>query len=85
MIKVGATNVGRIRVTYDSIKTNTWFRKRRAHLYENPPKMQRAEEIGRFEMGSTVILLFEKGTMEFDADRSEGDKVRLGQPIGHFR
>lgn len=85
MIKVGATNVGKIRVTYDSIKTNTWFRKRRAHLYENPPKMQRADEIGRFEMGSTVILLFEKGTMEFDADRSEGDKIRLGQPIGHFR
>jgi phosphatidylserine decarboxylase len=36
-------------------------------------------------MGSTVILLFEKGTMEFEKHCSEGDKVRLGQAIGYFR
>jgi phosphatidylserine decarboxylase len=85
MIKVGATNVGRIRVTYDSIRTNSWFRRRKAHLYASPPRLKRGEEIGRFDMGSTVILLFEKGTMEFEKHCSEGDKVRLGQAIGYFR
>lgn len=84
MIKVGATNVGRIRVTYDSIKTNTWFRKRKAHMYSKPVKMRRGEEIGRFEMGSTVILVFEKGRMEFHKERHEGEKLKLGQPLGYF-
>lgn len=84
MIKVGATNVGKIAVTYDSIRTNTWFRKRRAHLYENPPRLNRGDEIGRFEMGSTVILLFEPNTMEFAEGRFEGEKLKLGEPLGIF-
>lgn len=85
MIKVGAVNVGKIRVTYDSVRTNTWFRRRKAHLYFEPPTLDKGAEIGRFEMGSTVILLFEPDTMEFLSERFEGEKVKLGQGIGRFR
>lgn len=84
MIKVGATNVGKIRVTYDSIRTNRFFRKKRDVNYDPPREMAKGAEIGRFEMGSTVILLFERDTVEFAERMYEGIKVRLGEPIAYF-
>ncbi|MEQ8351857.1 MAG: archaetidylserine decarboxylase [Leptospiraceae bacterium] len=84
MIKVGATNVGKIRVTYDSIRTNKFFRRKRDIKYTPPVEMAKGAEIGRFEMGSTVILLFEKDTMEFAEHMYEGIRVQLGQPIAYF-
>ena len=46
--------------------------------------MAKGAEIGRFEMGSTVILLFERDTVEFAERMYEGIKVRLGEPIAYF-
>ncbi|HBS05903.1 MAG TPA: phosphatidylserine decarboxylase [Leptospiraceae bacterium] len=84
MIKVGATNVGKIRVTYDTIRTNRFFRRKRDIQYETPVEMAKGAEIGRFEMGSTVILLFERDTVDFAEHMYEGIKVRLGEPIAYF-
>lgn len=39
-------------------------------------------EMGRFNMGSTVILLFEPGRIEFAATLHAGATVRMGQLIG---
>ncbi len=85
VIKVGATNVGRIRVTYDKLITNRWVRFHRRKEYKEPIFMDRGDELGRFEMGSTVILLFEKDMMDFDSSIVEGQKVRYGEQIGCFR
>ncbi|MCB1303292.1 MAG: phosphatidylserine decarboxylase [Leptospiraceae bacterium] len=84
MIKVGATNVGKIRVTYDSIRTNRFFRRKRAIRYDAAPHLAKGAEIGRFEMGSTVILLFERDTMQFAEGIFEGARTKLGEPIGQF-
>ena len=48
-----------------------------------PPKaVEKGAEVGRFEMGSTVILLFEPGRVVWD-DRLVPDAVvRVGQRIG---
>jgi phosphatidylserine decarboxylase len=40
------------------------------------------EELGRFNMGSTVILLFEPDRMRWNPRLEAGSIVRLGQPIG---
>jgi len=42
----------------------------------------RGEEIARFNMGSTVILLFPPGAVEWRADLASGTTVRMGEPIG---
>ena len=34
-------------------------------------------------MGSTVILLFPPGTIEWRAGLASGQTVRMGEPIGH--
>ena len=84
MVKVGATNVGKIRVMYDSIKTNTWIRRKKAIQYKHKIIFKKGQEIARFEMGSTVILIFEKNKVEFLEEAPEGIKVKLGQAIAKF-
>ena len=85
MVKVGATGVGKIRVTYDeNLSTNRWFRISKEHFYEDGKNIAKGDEIGRFEMGSTVMLLFEKNSVDL-FDIEEKQKLFFGQPIGTFR
>lgn len=44
--------------------------------------LERGEEMGRFNMGSTVILVFERDRVTWRKDLTSGDPVRLGQRIG---
>jgi phosphatidylserine decarboxylase len=48
-------------------------------------ELQRGEEMGRFNMGSTVILLFGPGTVEWLPELVAGQPVRLGQPLGRIQ
>ena len=84
VVKVGASNVGKIRVTYDmKIVTNSWIRLPKEVEYSNVDIMiQKGAELGRFEMGSTVILVFETDTvdlvnMEKDGKQTYGSTVAL--------
>lgn len=84
LIKVGATSVGKIRVTYDpNIATNRWIRLAKEHMYDEEIQIRKGAELGRFEMGSTVMLLFEKDTVDL-LDFEEKQKMILGQPIALF-
>ena len=47
-----------------------------------PYAAARGEEVGRFNMGSTVILLFPPGTIEWRAGLASGQTVRMGETIG---
>jgi len=84
LIKVGAVNVGKIRVNYDTIRTNRWIRFASRKTYKEPFPIDRGEEVGRFEMGSTVILLFEKGRMKFSPEIKNEKPLRFGDVIGTF-
>jgi len=42
------------------------------------------DEMGRFFLGSTVVLLFEPGRVEWDAALKAGDSVRMGQALGRW-
>ncbi|BBM87921.1 archaetidylserine decarboxylase [Candidatus Uabimicrobium amorphum] len=79
VVKVGATNVGKIKVVYDSVTSNNFWRKGVFKTYEDV-NLQKCEELGRFELGSTVVLLFEKGKVKLTQDTPESD-VLLGQKI----
>ena len=45
-------------------------------------KLQRGQEMGRFNMGSTVILLFGKDAVELAAELQPDAKLQMGQQIG---
>jgi phosphatidylserine decarboxylase len=84
VIKVGATSVGKIRVTYDpNIATNRWIRLAKEHMYDEEIKIRKGAELGRFEMGSTVMLLFERDTVDL-LEFEEKQKLLFGQPIALF-
>ncbi|MBM4390777.1 MAG: phosphatidylserine decarboxylase [Deltaproteobacteria bacterium] len=73
---VGAFGVGRIRVVFSEAVSNSGQPATEGAV-DHP--LARAEEIGRFEMGSTVVLLFPAGSVEWTV--TSGQAVRLGQRI----
>lgn len=84
VVKVGATNVGHMRLAYDdAIATNTGGKEIVRKAYPEALPVARGDELGVFEMGSTVILVTER-PVDFAA-MSQGDKVRLGERLGTRR
>lgn len=52
---------------------------------ETPPRtVLQGEEIGRFNMGSTVVVLQGSDKLRFGPDAANGGAVRMGQPLGRF-
>jgi phosphatidylserine decarboxylase len=85
VILVGALNVGSMATVWHGDVTPR--RPRVASLLPLPPPQQcflaRGEELGRFNMGSTVILLFGPGVAELERIDS-GATLRLGQRLGRL-
>jgi len=50
-----------------------------------PITFERGSEIGRFNMGSTIVLLFGKDAVEWTAVMESGTKLCMGQGIGNVR
>ena len=46
--------------------------------------LNRGDEMGRFKLGSTAIVLFGKGQMNWLDELQPGNAVRMGQAIGSF-
>ena len=81
VVAVGATCVARIHATYDRLVTHRGT-PAQAKRYEKPIPVERGGELGMFEMGSTVILVFEPGRVKWDASLVAGASVQVGQKIG---
>ncbi len=83
--KIGAMNVGRISHSFSDVVTNKTFRKKKEILFNkgNTSPVNAGDELGIFHLGSTVIILFERDSIEF-SDFTEGNTVRVGQRIGHI-
>jgi len=81
VVAVGATCVSRIHASYDAIVTHTG-QPSKSHRYDRPIAVERGAELGMFEMGSTVILLFEKGRVRWDESLKPFAPVQMGRRIG---
>ncbi len=88
-ILVGAIFVGSMETVWQGEITPTKRRELSVWDYSPGSKAQtsftRGEEIARFNMGSTVILLFEQSRMHWSAALQPGSKVEMGQLIGTGR
>ena len=83
-IAVGATCVSRIHMSYDELLTHEG-KPAKAHTYPRPIPIEKGGEIGMFEMGSTVILLFQPGRVRWAKALAEGAVVRMGARIGEWK
>lgn len=50
--------------------------------FANGPRFAAGDEMGRFYLGSTVVLLFEPGKVEWLPELGPGATVRMGQALG---
>jgi len=84
MVLVGALFVGSISTVWHGEITPPSRRAPRELAPIAGPGAQRArgELMGWFNMGSTVILLFPQGRVQWLADLASGMTVRVGQPLG---
>jgi phosphatidylserine decarboxylase len=84
VVAVGATIVGRIRASYDpAVPVSNLPRARTAaHRYPRPLPIEKGQELGAFEMGSTVVLLLEPGRAALREGLACGSRVRVGEAIG---
>jgi phosphatidylserine decarboxylase len=82
LVAVGATVVGRIRVVYHAITSDRPGAWPLSAPLDPPFPLERGQELGRFELGSTVILLLPPGAARLDALQA-GDAVRMGQTVAH--
>lgn len=85
VVFVGALNVGSMATVWHGDVTPR--RPRVVTELPLPPADQRfrarGEEIGRFNMGSTVVLLFGPGAVQL-LDIANGVPLRMGQALGRF-
>jgi phosphatidylserine decarboxylase len=49
---------------------------------DNAPTLKIGEEMGRFNMGSTIIVLFGKNMVRWDYELTADKVVKLGEKIG---
>ena len=84
MVLVGATIVGSMATTWHGV-----VNPRRTGVIaeweyaDRPIVLEQGEEMGRFLLGSTVIMLFEKDVIDFNADWRREGPVRLGEAMGN--
>ncbi len=84
MVLVGALNVGSIDTVWHGTVTPPRGRRRRDWHYTDADALARGDEMGRFNLGSTVILLLPPGCARLDAQLETGSTLRVGQRIGHW-
>src|SRR5882672_2568221 len=82
-ILVGALNVGSMSTVWHGEVTPQTRRvvTRLPHPAAGA-ELRRGEEMGRFNMGSTVVLLLAPGRAQLDPRLAEGQVLRLGERIG---
>ena len=83
LVLVGAIFVSSIETVWHGVVTPPTRKEIRHWTYENnAPILNIGDEMGRFNMGSTIIVLFEQGKMDWNTDFVANKSVKVGEKIG---
>jgi len=82
LVLVGATIVGSMATVWHGVvnpprpgQVRTW------HYDQAPVALRQGDEMGRFLLGSTVVMLFPKGPLRFNPAWVPGRPIRLGEAM----
>jgi phosphatidylserine decarboxylase len=79
---VGATIVGSMATVWSGVVNPPRSGDLREWRYDDQQiALRQGDEMGRFLLGSTVVLLFPKGPLAFNADWVSGRAIRLGEKM----
>lgn len=83
LVLVGALNVGKMQVSFEpGIQTNANALVPTVYTFDDL-HLKKGDDFGCFEMGSTIVLITEKETMELMVET--GQKVRFGDTIAKLK
>ncbi|WP_426072918.1 archaetidylserine decarboxylase [Janthinobacterium sp. DSP2-3-3] len=84
MTLVGATIVGSMATVWHGVVNPPRTGQVRDWSYANDNVvLKQGEELGRFLLGSTVVMLFPKGTVDFNGTWQAAGPVQLGEVMGN--
>jgi phosphatidylserine decarboxylase len=83
LVLVGATVVGSMATVWHGVVNPPRTPDVREWRYDDQPvTLKQGEEMGRFLLGSTVVMLWPKGQIRFNPDWAPARAVRLGEKMG---
>ena len=83
LVLVGATIVGSMATVWHGVVNQPRPGEiRRWDYADKPVELAKGAEMGRFLLGSTVVLLWPHGTLKFNPAWAPGGAVRMGQAMG---
>lgn len=80
-VLVGAIMVSSMETVFNGVVTPPYAKQVTEVERGNNTKLAKGEELGRFNMGSTVILLFPPNVVKLEKDLIENKVVKLGEKI----
>jgi phosphatidylserine decarboxylase len=83
VVLVGALNVGSMATVWAGDITPA-ARRTIAHIPAADTVLDKGAELGRFNMGSTVIVLFQPGRVRWRPSLAAGTAVRMGECLGEL-
>jgi len=84
-VLVGATIVGSVATVWHGVVNPPRTRDIRQWRYDDQDiRLKKGEEMGRFLLGSTVVMLFPKNVVAFHPDWAPTKPVRLGGPMASY-
>lgn len=83
MVLVGAMNVAAIETVWAGLVTPPQHSAIKRETY-NSIQLEKGQEMGRFNMGSTVILLFERSGVKWHESCAPDIPIRLGEKLAEF-
>jgi phosphatidylserine decarboxylase len=82
LVLVGATVVGSMATAWHGVVNTTRPNRVREWRYDDKAiELKQGDEMGRFLLGSTVVLLWPEGTIAFNPAWTAGRSVRLGEAM----
>ncbi|MEJ2115887.1 MAG: archaetidylserine decarboxylase [Gammaproteobacteria bacterium] len=83
VVMVGAVNVAAIEMTWEGLVTPPHGKNIVRKTYKNI-SIKKGDELGIFNMGSTAIMAFESGKINWQNNLQIQQIVKMGQPIGQI-
>ena len=83
LVLVGATIVGSMATVWHGVVNPPRAGEIRTWNYELELVLKQGEEMGRFLLGSTVVMLFPKGPLAFNPAWAPGGAIRMGEAMAN--